>query len=868
MDLGQVTRRRKELRAEGRASPWPRILAADTLLLVILIPTPIPGLGAEPSPVPEQRAASPPSPKPTETQEASQAARGASPQLTLLVRVLDENSVGVLSARVTLAGTQRVLQGETDYAGRYEFADFNPGVYQVRAEKEGFYTVVQSDVRLLGTEVLEVTLNHVREFTESVNVVYSPPAIDATKTSGSAKLGSEDIINLPYTVKRDIRYALPLLPGVVQDVFGQVHVAGSSARAIFYQLDGFNIVDPATGLFNMRVSVDALRSVEVQSSRASAEYGKGSGGVLSLRTGMGDDRFRYSATDFVPSLQSRKGIHLNAWTPRGTLSGPLRKGKAWFLLAADGEYDLTIVQDLPPGADRSPAWRMSNLSNAQVNLSPRNILTTSFLVNRFRLEHAGLSRFDPAETTVNLSQAAYLFSLKDQAFLGNGVLLEAGLGITHFHGDSSPLGDKTYTISPEGTAGNFFLTAEGRAGRIQGIANLVFSPRQWHGRHELKLGTDINRVTNHQSFERRPILILRSDGTLTREVVFAGTGSFTRNNFEVSGFAQDRWSVSNRLLVEYGVRFDWDEVVRRALFSPRLASSWMLTAAGDTKLSLGAGVYYDASNLDLITRPLTGRRFDSFFDGSGQVLIRPPVETSFQVNDRNLKQTRFLNWSVGLERKLPSALYLRAQFVRKQGTDGWTFLNRGGDQTGGFSGRFELANERRDRYDSLELTLKRAFKGNRVVFASYTRSAARSNAVLNFNIDSPLFSQQAGGPLPWDTPHRFISWGWLPLPRKFDLAYTLDWRDGYPFTVINEDQQLVGLPGSRRFPGFFSLSVHIERRSSLLGFQWALRAGLDNLTNHHNPSVVNSNVDSPHFLTYGGSLGRALVGRIRLLGRK
>lgn len=784
----------------------------------------------------------------------------------LLVTVVDENGIAVPSARLVLAQEEKplALKGDTDYAGRREFAGMASGLYSLRVEKEGFYAVVVREVRVGEVASVEVTLNHVREFTEVVNVVYSPPSIDPVKTTASDTLSNQDIINLPYMVTRDIRYALPLMPGVLQDAYGQIHVNGSSTRQVFDQLDGFNISDPATGLFNMRVSVDALQSVEVQSSRYSAEYGKGSGGVLSLRTGMGDNRWRFSATDFVPSLQKRKGIHLNTWTPRATFSGPLRRNKAWFLEALDGEYGLNIVKELPTGADRNPTWRVSNLTKAQVNLSQANILTTSFLANRFRSEHAGLGPFSPLETTVSQTDSAYLFTLKDQYLFSGGTLLEAGVGVSEFHEAIQPRGTQPYVISPEGTSGNYYATADGHAGRLQGIVNLFLPPWQWNGRHEFKVGLGLDRVTDRQSFERRSVSILREDGTLARRITFVGGSSFSRSNFEVSGYVQDRWSLSDRWMLEPGARLDWDEIIRDHLISPRVATSYLLSRNGDAKLVAGIGIYADSANLDILTRSLTGQRIDLFYDTTGQTLVRPPVETSFQVDERALKTPRFLNCSLGLERKMPGAIYLRTQYVRKRGRDGWTFINQGGN----FSGQFALRNERRDHYDALEVALRRVFRGNHVVFLSYTRSAARSTAVLNFNIDNPLFSQQAGGPLPWDTPNRVLSWGWLPLVKGFDLAYALDWRDGFPFSLVNEDQQLVGSPGTLRFPTYFSLNVHVERRFRLMGFQWALRAGLDNLTNRHNPFAVNNNVDSPYFLTFGGVQNLAFTGRIRFLGRK
>lgn len=784
--------------------------------------------------------------------------------------VVDENGLAISSAQVILKqiGGQAVSKGETDYVGRCKFRNLSPGMYQLRVEKEGFYAVIKNDVPIGQTEEIEITLNHPQEFVERIDVTYSPPAIDPQKTTSSQALTSTEIINLPHSVTRDIRYALPFLPGVLQDATGQLHVDGSATRQILDQLDGFNITNPATGLFTMRVSVDALRSADVQSSRYAAEYGKGSGGILNLTTGMGDDHYRFSATDFVPSFRTQKGIHLNGWTPRATFSGPIRKGKGWFLDALDGEYHLDIVNELPSGADRTTAWRYSNLAKAQINLTPANILSGSFLINRFRSPHAGLSRFDPLETTVNLNRAAYLFTMKDQSLLPHGMLLEAGLGLSQFSSKERPLGNLPYVISPEGARGNFYATDRGRSNRLQAIANLFLPAVRWRGRHEFKVGTDVDRLTFDQSFERGPISIVREDATLSRKIMFPGRPSVRRSNLEVSGFAQDRWSVSDHWLLEPGLRFDADQIVHRALVSPRLASSYLLTRGGDTKLVAGIGRYYDASSLEFISRPLAGQRADLLYDRTGQELVRPPVETSFHVPQRHVKEPSFLNWSVGAERKVPASIYLRLEFVQKRGRDGWTFVNQGTGIPQQLSGIFDFRNTRRDRYDSLEVTGRRVFKDGHVLFASYTRSAARSTAVVNFNLDDPIFSQQAGGPLPWDSPNRFISWGWLPLRKGYDLAYSLDWRDGFPFSVVNQDQQLVGPPGSRRFPTYFSLNLHVERRFQLLGYQWALRAGFNDITNRHNPTAVNNNLDSPHFLTLSGLDGRALTARIRLLGRK
>jgi hypothetical protein len=78
----------------------------------------------------------------------------------------------------------------------------------------------------------------------------------------------------------------------------------------------------------------------------------------------------------------------------------------------------------------------------------------------------------------------------------------------------------------------------------------------------------------------------------------------------------------------------------------------------------------------------------------------------------------------------------------------------------------------------------------------------------------------------------------------------------------------VGLPGSHRFPDFFSLDLFLERRFHLFRYEWAIRGGFDNITGSRDPAVVVNNIDSPQFLTFEQSQGRAFTGRIRFLGRR
>ena len=797
----------------------------------------------------------------------------------LAVTVKDETGVAVPSARATLIPPppQTPIRASTDFAGRAEFAGLAAGASSISVEKEGFYAQLNTPVQVGQAESIEITLPHQQEYKETIHVNYSPPAIDPAQSSATQELTGQEIIQLPYPTTRDVRNALPLLPAVLPDstALGQVHVAGAASNQTLYTLDGFDISQPLSGLLDLRVSTDAIRSAEVLTSRYSVADGWGSGGALNLETGMGDDHFRFFATDFVPSVQNRRGFHIDNVTPRFTFSGPLQKGKIWFYEAVDGEYDYNLFPELPPGQDTDHYWRYSNLTRAQVNLTQGNRLTASYVHNHSNEDHAALSIIQPLSTTTFQVKSADLVSLKDQNTWSNGMVFEAGFGFLQFNSNATPLGNLPYVQLPGSASGNYYLTSSSTVRRYEGLANLYLPPAEWHGRHEFLVGGAIESTSDHQFAVRQPFAIRTAAGVLVRSVSFTGSPTFNQDLFAGSAYLQDRWSPFSFLLVEPGVRFDEDDLLHRALFSPRLAATWMLTRDNQTKLSAGAGLYYDRTDLDKLTRPLAGSREDVFYAPDGVTPLGAPVTTTFQADRSALHVPRSLNWSVALERELPAAVYLKAEFLEKRGRDGFDYVDEGlviSPSGLPSSGLFTLQNGRRDKYDAATVSFRHTFQQHYPLFFSYMHSKARSNAVLDSTLDLPFFSPQLPGPLPWDSPNRVLFWGAspfrLPWIHALELDYSFDWRTGYPYNLIDLGQELVGLPGQARFPDFAALNLHVEKRFHLFGFEWALRGGFNNITNRQNPLIVDNNIDSPTFGAFGDFQRRAFTGRIRFLGKK
>jgi hypothetical protein len=795
-------------------------------------------------------------------------------QHRVTLTVLDENSLPIFGASVTVTSTgQSAFQLQTDYAGRCAFTLADGTPYQVRVDKPGFYQALNPSPDP-HADSIEITLTYQQIVQQQITVTASNPGIDPEQTSDNTLLSLPEIVNIPYPTSRDIRNLLPFIPGIIQDNSGQVHVAGSETYATLDLLDGFDIRSPISGALAMRVSADAVRSIDTETTRYPVEYGRATGGVIAFWTGMGDNKFRFNATNFIPSVRDNNGLRFDQFVPRITFSGPIVRNRAWFFDGVELEYDDSYIPELPSDADTNHLIRGSNLVRSQINLSPANILTIGLLFNDYHSPYDGISALVPQQSTVHADTTAWLPYVRDQHTFHNSAVLDSGFAVIRFRDGYEPHGNTPFELTPELAQGSYFESALSHSEREQFTETLYIPSLHWLGRHDLKTGIEVNHIGFDESYTRAPINYLREDGTLTRQSTFPLIPTFIRHNVETGAYLQDRWSSAGHLgglLIEPGLRFDWDEIIRRPLFSPRLAAAWTPPGlASRTKISAGVGLYYEHTQLEYLTRALAGLRTDTYFAPDGITPVTPPLLTSFQANDSTLHETHTLNWSVGLEQKLPGQIFLNAGFLQKQTNDGFVYAN---SNPVSISGTWLLTNESQERYHSFEIDARRTFHDGYTLFAAYTRSSAHTNAAIDYTPNLSPIGPQQPGPLPWDAPNSLISWGWLPIPIKrlhhnWDFVYTMLWQTGFPYTSIDANHEVVGLAGSNRFPDYISFSPGLEWRFHLRGAYFGLRGVLENATDSLDPVIVNNNVDSPAYKTFSQPLGRAFTARLRLIGSK
>jgi hypothetical protein len=786
------------------------------------------------------------------------------PTVLLQGIILDEDGKLVDGVEVKIQQPSgQIKLALTDAAGFFEFSLETAGEYFVSLNKAGFFRMAAEKIELKnGNNTVSLGINHETEIHEQIEIYSSTNSINPMATSHQDSLIAREIRDIPVQSTHDLRNSLEVLPEVVSDLSGQLHIAGGRTDETQYLLDGFDIGDPITGDLTARINVDSVRIAEVESSRFGAQYGNAGAGVLALNTIVGDDKWRASATNFVPGFSADPGIHFSSWYPRFTLSGPLHKERAWISESLSVQRTVSRIHDLPRHANTVAQWAGDNMIRTQIKLSPRNMLQGNFLYNQRNASNLGLGPLSPVSTTRGLQAYRSFLSVKDQIWSGR-TFFEMGLAGDIGHDETLPYGIESYFVTPSGSGGNYFESLKRQTRRWQGFANVTLPTRRWLGAHDLQFGLSATAKGWTQSSLRKGIHIRRFDGTIAQQTVFSGQPNFHLSDTFTGAYVQDTWRITRALILQVALRADWDRLMQQAAPSPRISVNILPFHSEKTKFTGAWGVYLQPFELSSIGPAYDQQRLDSFYNQAGDSPVSS-ITSRFALPHDRLKQSRFQTISAGWEQAITDNSQIRFSFTQRNERFGLAYEK---EAVAPDLNIFLLRNNRQDSYRSSQISFRHAFSDKTALTWNFTRSSARTNQVFDYSLESLMFSPQAPGPLSWDAPNRFVSSGWTPAPfGNLFLSYFFEYRSGFPFSQLNERQLLAGPANGARFPDYASLNLGIEKHIRFLSRIWAVRLTILNINNHFNPDSVINNIDSPNFMKYGGGQKRAFNARVRLIG--
>jgi carboxypeptidase family protein len=307
---------------------------------------------------------------------ASVAAAAQATTATILGTVIDASGATIPGATITVTNTTTAIAQTaiSDSRGRYVVPTLAVGTYSVKAELQGFQTVIQQGVELtVGSErVLDFTLQ-VGQVSEAVTVQASAPQVETTTTQLSNLVDESQMRALPLN-GRNVEQLVLLAPGVsiYQSIvagafYGSAptySVSGSRPNGQAQILDGTNIQDyfnrgSGAGVIGTSMGVDAIAEFQMLTNTYSAQYG-GNGSVMNAVTKSGSNSFHGTGYEFMrDSKMDAKNYFDRPTDPippfrrdqfGATVGGPLKRDRMFFFANYEGltqSLGLTRVLTVP-----------------------------------------------------------------------------------------------------------------------------------------------------------------------------------------------------------------------------------------------------------------------------------------------------------------------------------------------------------------------------------------------------------------------------------------------------------------------------------------------------------------------------------------
>lgn len=528
---------------------------------------------------------------------------------TLNGTVTDPSGAAVAGAavRITDRATAFTRASISNDSGFYNFVRVPVGVYQLTLEHPGFRSVARNNIRLDvgGVVTLDLRLE-VGATQDTVTVNAEPPLIETGRSQTSTVVSERAVADLPVNGRNFLDFTR-LTPGVVTDPTrgGDLSFGGQRGPANSLLVDGadsnnvfFGQATGRTGNRPYAFSQDAVQEFQVNTNGYPAEIGRAGGGVINAITKSGSNGFHGSAFEFYRD----RGLNANTFTNNragvkkpayhfnqfgGSLGGPIIKDKLFFFANYDGQRNTLpneLVLNPTPPADALAQLQqyltpyivgVNNdvfLGKVDWNASANERISIRYNANRVTaknsengginsaLEHTGNSKVTTDNVVGSYSRVFGSNVVWDfrQVFLRDNEPGEAN--------SSAP---ETNIFAGGGSAALVF----GRNNFSPRYTNIrdsqtVTSVSYIRGRHTMKFGADLNfeHVANFfpglfsgsYRFNSYADFVARRPSQFTQ--AFAGpgtTGALTEPNVnEYAFFAQDSWRVTDRLTLNYGIRYD------------------------------------------------------------------------------------------------------------------------------------------------------------------------------------------------------------------------------------------------------------------------------------------------------------------------
>jgi outer membrane receptor protein involved in Fe transport len=635
---------------------------------------------------------------------------------TISGTVSDSTGAVLPGARVTVSGIKLTGQKTvyTNESGDYRVVTIPLGGYNVTFEMDGFRTVVRENIMVTPRTTTRVDAEmQLAAVAETLTIVGEAPQVDVKSSVSKTSLTQEFLGNIPETFGSgsDILNLAPT--AVTGSGQGTPSFAGSSPAGVAWQADGIDLTDPGGGSQWTFYDYDYVESAEFVTYGAPAEYGKFTGAVFNVVTKSGGSEFHggvkyfYSNdsllsdnTSNFPELAESAPSVETFWDFSATIGGPIKKDVVHFFASA-----LFIKhEETDPGCEVvTTDHSKRGLQKVTWQLNDNNRVIGQFIYDQYPVTGRIYTCNSGPDTVVTEPSFSWNPAGTYQHIFSQNTFMEARFQGYNGYFDLIPQNNlpAIYDVDQGAVFQSYFAKYTFDRGRVEGRADLNHYADQWAGTHDFKFGYAYEWSYSTNTGEYGTSTITGDHIYYLASEYYAYLGYpggiyyaylrepyLTRSVNKVSTiYAQDDWTIGDRLTVNLGLRYDRsigsadhagrnDPLVKFDSFAPRLGFSFDLT--GDTKTELRAfyGRYYDSifgstyAPFDFGVTP----KFAAFVTGPGEYeivrLVSDPLgvvtgEPTIGI-DPNLENQYADEIDVGVERQLWENASISVTYVHKR----------------------------------------------------------------------------------------------------------------------------------------------------------------------------------------------------------
>jgi hypothetical protein len=780
------------------------------------------------------------------------------------------NNLSGITVNLTVSATGAAPRtAVTNEEGHYEFTHLPAGSYTLGVTVEGFKPWTASVTLASGQAVAEDAALQIQSIEEKVEVTGEATEVATQSVSANATVSEQQLETLPLKTGK-FTEALSVSPSVIRTQEGRLNFNGQSESQGMLLVDSAENVDPVSGSFGIPIPVDAIQSIKVFSTPDSPAYGGFSGGLTRIEIRPPVPTWNYKILDFIPSFRGKNDhlVGIANMTPRVEVGGPLIKNKLNFSEDIGYEFRRDPVRGLTWPFNETYTHSFNSFTTFQYTISPKHLFNANVNIFPSTNLYSNINALIPQSASVNFHRRGASVGFSDDYQFDSGVVLNTVVRYTNYYSNAEGQGSTNMTISPSGWGGNFFDAWWRNANQVEALPMLQFPAKSWLGTHELKFGMDLLYRSFNSSSVSHPIDLLDANNNPAEKITFQGPGLLHVRGAELSEYAEDQWTLTKSVSINFGARATSQSNGAALAFSPRAGVAYSLVG-GKIVFRGGAGMIQGhvpllgvnfADNqprvLNFLSGPLAGRTItleNVYFPASGTIPVGPEDLGN---------SPRTFTWNLEAETHVWKSISIRASYYETHTRD--LFLVNPIIPASGSLGTLALKNTGSSHYRQAEISGRYRPSERAEINLSYSWSQARgdlntlSDTFIPF--EAPVLRPNVYGTQPSDIPQRAIAWGFVHIPWKFVVSPVADMHTGFAYSKVDVFQNYVGAPYSLRFPVYFSLDMKIYRDFSIfLPFRdhskrRKIRLGVYSLdvTNRQNPHDVFNNVASPIFGEFAG----------------